>query len=141
MPIHVSIDHTHRLVIARGEGTFTDDDAFGYQRGVWSQPEVAGYNELIDMTDVEEIALPSYSRVEVLASLSASMDDPDQKSKSAVVAPSDLAFGLGRMFEMRRSMSEKSTKEVRVFRTLPEALEFLGLKDIEIYGNPAEAER
>jgi len=33
------------------------------------------------------------------------------------------------MYEMYREMNEHSTKEVRVFRTREEALEWLGLQD------------
>ena len=126
MPIEFSIDHENRLVRAKGHGTFTDEDVFSYQRDVWSRPELAGYNELMDMSEVRQIALPSIERVRDLAKLSASMDAEKSGSKFAIVAPSDLAFGLGRMYEMYRDLQSQSTKQVGVFRTLQEALEFLG---------------
>ena len=129
MPIEFSIDHEKRLVRAKGSGTLSDEDVFSYQRDVWSRPEVAGYHELMDMSEVRQIALPSMDRVRDLAKLSASMDAEKAASKFAIVAPFDLAFGLGRMYEMYRDLQAQSTKQVGVFRTLQEALEFLGVED------------
>jgi hypothetical protein len=96
---------------------------------------VAGYNELMDMSDVMQIALPSIERVRDLAKLSASMDVDKSGSKFAIVAPADLAFGLGRMYEMYRDLQSQSTKQVGVFRTLKEAWEFL-----EMEGEPPKAQ-
>ena len=45
MPIDYQIVHERRLVMAQGRGTLTDRDVFGYQRDVWSLPEVPGYDE------------------------------------------------------------------------------------------------
>jgi hypothetical protein len=126
MPIKHSVDHRHRLVIARGVGILTGQDIFGYQRSVWSNPDLVGYNELMDMTHVEHIALESIGRVEQLASVSASMDTPTVLAKFAIVAPDDIAFGLGRMYQTYRSLDERSTKEVGVFRTWKDALVFVG---------------
>jgi hypothetical protein len=128
MPIDYQIDHAHRLVIARGRGVFGDTDVVDYQRAVWTRPDVAGYDELVDMRAVEHIASPSLSRVRDLAWFSATMDTP-RESKFAIVAPSDFAFGLGRMFEAHRRSEPRTTKIVSVFRAMPEALTFLGLDE------------
>jgi hypothetical protein len=53
MPIDYHIDHAHRLVVARGRGIFSTSDVMTYQLEVWSQPEVAGFDELVDMSGVE----------------------------------------------------------------------------------------
>jgi hypothetical protein len=127
VPLEHSIDHVRRIVFARGFGVLTDEDFFGYQEEVWSQSEVTGYDELVDMTAVEDVVVSSTERVHDLAALAASMDRPTDRSKFAIVAPDDLAFGLGRMFETMRSMMPESTKKVRVVRTRAEALEFLGI--------------
>jgi hypothetical protein len=106
----------------------TDEEVFGYQSTVWSSPEFAGFDELVDMSGVERIALPSVSRVRDLAFFSAAMDAPDRETKLAIVAPSDMAFGLGRMLEAYRGSVPQSKKKVGVFRTMAEALKFLGLE-------------
>ena len=128
MPIEYQIDHSHRVVFAKGVGALTSDELFAYQRDVWSRPDVAGFNELADMSEVQDIVQPTSERIRKLANLSASMDI-STPSKFAIVAPQALPFGLGRMYEMYREMNEHSTKEVRVFRTREEALEWLGLQD------------
>ena len=130
MPIEYRIDHGRRIVFTKGRGTLTDSDIFGYQREVWSRHDVTGYNELMDMTDVVHIAVPSQKRVRELAALSADMDDRSTGSKFAIVAPSDVAFGLGRMYQTFRELQVQGTKQVGVFRTLEEALAFLGVEDM-----------
>jgi hypothetical protein len=126
MSIEYRIDHESRIVFAKGRDTFTDADAFGYQRDVWSRPELAGYHELMDMTDVVSIDTPSPSRVRDLALLSAAMDIAANPSKFAIVAPGDVAFGFGRMFAAHRESSPQSQKkEVAVFRSMAAALNWL----------------
>jgi hypothetical protein len=127
MPIYYRLDHRKRLVLARGYGTITETDLVTYQREVWSRPDVAGYDELVDMTGVQNIERPSVDRIMTLSTMSASMDSRSQSSKFAIVAPDDLAFGLGRMYQAYRGLDARSTKHVEVFRTLAEALEFLGM--------------
>jgi hypothetical protein len=129
MPLEYQIDHERRLVMATGHGTLTDQDVFGYQCDVWSRPELMGYNELVDMTAVDDIALPSTQRVRDLAALSAAMDSPQTSSRFAIVAPEKLAFGLARMFQIYREMDPRSTKKVAVFRSLEAAEAWLAAPD------------
>ncbi len=128
MPITHHILHPNRLVVALCRGTLTDSEVFTYQKEVWSDPAIAGYDELVDMDEVERIALPSVERVRDLADLSAGMDAPGTASKLAIVASADLAFGLGRMYGTRREMNRKTTKQVEVFRSREQALEWLGVR-------------
>jgi len=127
MPIEFTIDHARRLVLATARGVLTGQDVFGYQRTVWSRADVQGYNELLDMRAVEGIDIASVDNMRALAQLSASMDIPATSSKFAIVATSDEAFGLSRMYETYRHLEDKSTKQVAVFRTLTEAYAYLGV--------------
>jgi hypothetical protein len=127
MPIRYRIDSERRLVVAAGFGEVHHEDVFGYQQTVWARPDVKGFDELVDMTRVEHIVLPSTESIKRLAELSAGMDDPARPSRFAVVAPAHLSFGLGRMFQMHRELDPRSTKKVGVFRTLDEALAYLGI--------------
>jgi hypothetical protein len=129
MPIEYRIDHERRIVFVKGRGILTDEDIFGYQREVWSRSDVGGYNELMDMGEVDHVALPSGKRVHDLALLSASMDKKSIGSKFAIVARSKEAFGLGRMYQMYREMETQGAKEVGVFHTMDDALAFLGIED------------
>jgi hypothetical protein len=129
MPIDHVIDHEHRLVLARGRGTFSDQDVFNYQREVWSLPEIAGYDELMDLTEVKAIPEASNERLCELASLAVEMDTSGKRSRFAIIAPEDLGFGLASMFATFRGADERSKKEVAVFRTRAEAFAFLGVPD------------
>ena len=126
MPIEYRIVHEHRILIAKARGNVIEEDIFGYQHEVWSRTEVDGYDELVDMSDVERIVLPSINRVRELVSASANMDKPS-KSRFAIVAPNDYAFGLARMFQAYRELDVRSTKRVAVFRCMEDALAFLNL--------------
>ena len=113
MPLDYRIDHDQRLVVTRGHGTLSERDFFAYQRELWSRPEVAGYSELIDMSEVDALVEPSADGVHALAELAARMDPPFGGGKLAIVAPTDLTFGLGRMYQAYRELSETGhAKEV-----------------------------
>jgi len=129
MPIEYRIDHERKTIFAKGVGAFTALDMFNYQREAWSQPGVAGYNELVDMTEVTEIVDPSVDHIRQIVELAASMDPPDGNARFAIVAPNKLMFGLGRMYEAYRELQPGSTKVVRVFKTVREAMDFLGLEE------------
>ena len=128
MPLEHRIDHRLRLVLTRAVGTLTDEEVFAYQREVWSRPDVAGYDELVDMSDVEHVAVPSPDRVTQLASFSAAMDARAPASRFAIVAPRDYEFALGRMYGAHRELDGRGTKRVGVFRARAEALAWLGLE-------------
>ena len=128
MPIEFKVDAQRRLVTVRIHGTLTDDEIFGYQRETWARPEIAGFDELVDMNDVEHIAVPSATRVRDLAELSAGMDVPTMPSKLAIVAATSLAYGLARMYETYRSLDRRSVKQVSVFRSTRDALKWLGFE-------------
>ncbi len=49
-------------------------------------------------------------------------------SRRAAVAPSDLAFGLARMYE---ALTQLEHGEFQVFRTMNEAMEWLGLTSVQ----------
>src|SRR5690348_2984159 len=117
MPIEHEIDLPRRRISARVTGTLTDPEIFAYQREVWSRPEVQGFDELVDMTAADHVAVPSTARVQELAQVSARSDPPAGSARMAIVAPQDLAYGLGRMYQTFRALDAASTKEVRVFRS------------------------
>ncbi len=125
MPIDHRIDHTRRLVIAEGRGEVTEQDIFGYQREVWSRPEVTGYHELVDMSGIKSMPTPEAGRMRELAILAAGTDVPHPGARLAIVANNDLAYGLAQMYAAYRSVNPQSTKRVEVFRSLDEALRWL----------------
>ena len=128
MPITWRINHLRRIVLAAGQGTLTDQDVFIYQKTVWSRKDVAGYDEVMDMTDVRKIVPPSAARIHQLAEVAAKMESSNSTSKFAIIAPSDEAYGLGRMFKGFRAYQDGGARNVEVFRSPEEAMAFLGLE-------------
>jgi hypothetical protein len=68
MPLSYRIDPDRRLVVTRGNGVLKDHEVFDYQNEVWSRADVAGYDELIDMSDVTQILLRRSNGCETLPS-------------------------------------------------------------------------
>ena len=130
MPITYKIYHNQHLVVASCRGHLTGDEFFEYQQTAWSRPEISGYNELVDLSEVDEIVAPNVTRLRQLADLSASMDAPGKASRFAIVAVTELQFALGRMYSTWRNSDHRTSKQAQVFRSLSEALEWLGLKCI-----------
>ena len=129
MPLQYWVDEDRKLVVAKAAGVMSDEDVFAYQHDAWSRRELAGYTELVDMSEVERIDLPSVDRIRELAQVAASLDPAGGgSSKLAIVATRDFAFGLARMYETYRELQAGSSKPVGVFRTLQEAMSFLGLE-------------
>jgi len=125
MPIEYQIDHVRRLVSTSAKGILTAEDIFNYQSEVWSRPDVRGYDELVDMSEVESIVSPTSRKMRQLADIAASMDEATVAAKFAIVAPKDLEYGLGRMYGALRDSDPRSTKKVCVFRTAEDALAWI----------------
>ncbi len=125
MPLAFRLDREAHVIVAAGYGTLTDEQVFDYQHQISSRDDTIGYDELVDVTHVKEIRLPSTDRVRDLAAVAAGTDAARGSSRLAIVAPSDLAFALGRMFQTNRELDARSRREVGVFRTTKEALAFL----------------
>jgi len=127
MPVSCRINHLRRIVLAAGHGILNDQDVFIYQKTVWSRKDIAGYDELMDMTDVQKIVPPSTARIRQLAEVASKMESSNSTSRFAILAPSDEAYGYGRMFQAFRTYQDGGTRNVEVFRTAEEVLVFLGL--------------
>jgi len=125
MPIEVRLDPERRWVVAEGHGVVSLEDMLRYQQDVWSRPDVAGWDELVDMSDVREAVAPTAARMQELAARAVSMDHASEGSRLAIVAPQHEFFGLARMYEAYRGLAGHSTKQVAVFRDRGEAAVWL----------------
>ncbi len=128
MPIAFRVDHERRVVVAVAHGVLTLQEMFQYQRDLAAQPGIEGYYELVDMTPVTDVGASPATQFRGLAGFAATTDQPGRRSRFAIVAPTDLLFGLGRMYQAYRASEPGSTKEVGVFRTQEEACAFLDIR-------------
>ena len=124
MPLRYQIDDEHRLVQTKGYGVLTDQEVFEYKQSVWSLPQVAGYDELFDVSGVDRVDFPSAERLRELARLSAAMD-VRFPSRVAVVANDLVTFEVARMYEIFRKLDRRSTRDVSVFLKVEEAVAWL----------------
>jgi hypothetical protein len=125
MPIVHSIDRNARVVVAVWQGVMIEADVFAYQREVWSRPDVLGFDELVDMTGVTEFVMPSTDTVRQLVDLAAQKDVPDIRSRVAIVAATNHAYGLARMYQTYRELDPRTNRDIEVFRTLAAARAYL----------------
>jgi hypothetical protein len=117
MPLRYQIDDANRLVLTTGHGALTDQEVFEYKQSVWSLERVAGYDELIDMRDVQKLDVPTAERLRELARLSAAMD-VRVPSKVAIVANDPVTVEVARTYEVLRKLDRRSTRKVNVFLTV-----------------------
>ena len=126
MPIRYRIDHELELVVTHVEGVVGDEDLLAYARSFPNDPDfVSGYAGLVDASGLERIAVTG-DGVRGLAHLTERMEKLLSGSKVAIVAVTDEAFGVARMYQGVRGAVPY---EVRVFRELVEAQRWLDLPE------------
>ena len=124
MPIKKQHDPTINLttVICTGEISFDEImyTMIRYYQGIDGPPTKMVLWDL-SRASAENI---SANELEEIAQLRLDNDKQMTSGKTAVVAPSDINFGLSRMF---LSKTVEARRYLRVFRTLDEAEEWLGI--------------
>jgi hypothetical protein len=128
MPITFQIDHERRRVTAIATGIIGEHDLIEYQQNAWSQPAIAGFDELLDASQADKLLDINPDSLRKVALQAAAMDAADKPSKFAIVAPQDAFFGLGRMYEALRSQVSDTLKEVSVFHSREDAEQWLQSK-------------
>ena len=126
MAIEYGIDAGHRLLLMKGNGILTVEDILGYLRDVLARPEVAGCNELLELSEVQEVVLTTMGKMQLFAQLAKGLGAASA-TKLAIVAKNDMASGLGKLFEMYSSMQGGNAKQVGIFGSMAEALSFLNI--------------
>ena len=125
MPIVYRADSAKRRILAEASGAIGQQDLFTYQQTVGTRPEWADYDELFDVSHVDSLLDIRIDNLKAVADLAASMDKPEYPSKFAIVAPQDLYFGLGRMYESLRESAPHSSRRIAAFRSRAEAERWL----------------
>jgi hypothetical protein len=125
MPITFEIDRIRKTVFAQASGVLTKEDFFAYQNALQASTELLYFNECIDLSAVEDVIDATDANMMGLARLSVQLDDPAQPTRLAIIAQSDLHYGLARMYEAYRSMQPKNSRQVSIFRNRDDALRWL----------------
>ena len=122
MPCAYEIDPDYRLIRTRIWGLLIYAELTANRLQMENDPAFqADFSQLADLRDVTAIALTG-DQIRDFAAHSPFIPG----TRRALVVSSDVAFGLGRMYEnYREAISPKD--QIRIFRHLKEAEEWLGL--------------
>ena len=120
MPGSYLIDVENRLVYSRGWGILTDDEVASHAGTLRADPRFnPDFRQIIDFSDLTEIRL-TVAGIHGVAQINPFRRD----ARRAFVVPSDVAYGLARMFE---GFTNSDPEQFRVFRSVGPALEWVGL--------------
>ncbi|HWY68574.1 MAG TPA: hypothetical protein VNX88_07905 [Terriglobales bacterium] len=120
MPVNVSVDRRRKLVITTYSGDVTDADVAHQISQVREQaPYGPAYRAITDFTQVTQFNISS-SEIRSVAD----SESPLAEAQRVMVAPSDVAYGTSRMFQV---LALRTRPNITVVRTLAEAYAKLGI--------------
>ena len=125
MPISHQINEDLNVVISNLEGKITDSELLHSYKNLYENPSwKPGFSEIVDMrkadmSNVSPTGLKKLSDLVTSYTINAKI-----QFKTAIIAPDDLPFGLGRLYE---AYSDESPESTSVFREIDKAFEWLGL--------------
>ena len=125
MPLSYTLHPSLDLVATRFVGVVTDDEFIALYRALFEDEGYRpGMNELADLRQVTslDLSVAALRRVEYHTRMRYGPDGP--AFRSALIAPGDLAYAIGRMYEI---FATAGPEQVGVFRTADEAFACLGL--------------
>lgn len=127
MPVEYKIVKSLGIVFSDANGVLIDADAIVHQDMLRSDPDFdPSFQQVLDFTDVTEFKL-STQAIHTLA-----QRNPFGKGfRRAFVAPSRIAFGCARMFQI---LTDEYEDEINVFEEMSAALDYLGLKKEQFVG-------
>ena len=125
-----TIDTTKNLLIYRPEGVINGESIMGYIQGVLRDPDYQpGLLEYIDLSGVSEWQL-SHSEVEKVTHFDNLDMAPIKKiSRTGIYAPTDVAFGMARMYQ---ALAEKYHSSIFISKNQDEVLKYLGCSGDDI---------
>ena len=114
------------LVITYFTGRVSDEEFVDlYRRMLNDEEYVPGTDELADLRDVESLNLSALALRRVEELTEERYAGTDASFRTAIVAPRDQAYGIGRMYEV---FAEEGPENVRVCRDMEDALEWLQIE-------------
>jgi len=124
MPIEFEHDRARSLLTVRMHGTVSGADLVAYAQHAVDDPEIdAATRDFIDLSGVTSVPIDS-DGLRKFDSILQSGGRVENPGKMAIYAPTDLTFGMARMFQSYR---DGTAIDVQVFRAEDEALAFLDL--------------
>lgn len=120
MPATHYIDRERKTVFAKATGNLTLAELLNERESMRSNPDFdPSFSFLMDLRDVTGLHITN-AELRILAANSAH----DQSAKHAYVVPSDVVFGMARIYA---AISKVNDDTVQVFRDIGSARAWLGL--------------
>lgn len=124
-PITHSIDEDLQLLITTWSGAVTDAEMMAAFRAAYADSRwVPGFNEVTDLRRANVGAVTSDGLRALRLLVAESVAGYSGRFKTSILAPTDLGFGISRMYEM---MSDESSESVRVCRDADDAAAWVGI--------------
>jgi hypothetical protein len=125
VPISYRIDKAARVVVCTHTGKTSDTDFIQTYTSLFNDPEYeAGIPKLIDLRKADSVGRSGNALMVIGDVLKRQYAGSSVKTRIAIVAPADLSFGLGRMYDM---LTNDAPQKVGVFRSVEKAVEWLGV--------------
>jgi len=130
MPAQHFIDNDAKTIITTWKGEANDlnflDTLERYQKDIQSNPDYLTYNEIVNLGDATELnfTIPGLLKIGRIASRT---DRSEAQRKLAIVVNSDKAFRFAKLYETYRGFVKSSNKEVNVFRTQHDAMNWISI--------------
>ena len=130
MPISYQVHADLGLFVTRYVGVVTNDEVNKVYRSILSDPELRhGFNALVDLQEVKKFEITVDSMWSVSALFVRFYEGRPESMRTAVLAPSDIAYGLGRMYGR---YANPDPEKVTVFRDASKAMRWLGLNSLSL---------
>jgi len=135
------IDNENKVIIT----TFAPEEATlklfiqafsNYQEELQFLPEYQEYHELVDFRPILSINVIA-AELKEFSNLTLATDHRQSVTKLALLVDSKPAYTLARVYQMLRNFSPGSKKQVKVFRGMDEAYEWLCQDDTAQTDRPA----
>lgn len=128
MPITFHVLPARNLIVSRYWGEIGDAEFIESYRRLCARPDVRpGSRELVDLRDVTDMPITASAMREVAEIVETFLGDEGQTMQTAVIASTELEYGLSRMYQ---AFASASPEQVEVFRSPEEALAWLGLGEV-----------
>lgn len=132
MPANHHVDNKAQLIITTWEGEARDIEFIEaikkYQNDIQNHSDNISYNEVVDLSSITGIKLTTEG-IRNIGVVAAKTDHIEVNRKLAIIVSSNLAFGLARMYEVYRSFTKNSHKEICVFKSKKDALEWVQINN------------
>jgi hypothetical protein len=123
VPIHYETDRAKRILIAGVKGVLEDADLLDYATRLLDDSELKqADHELVDLRELEPGSNVSTQALRQLADFWAEAYDRMSGGKLAIIADSDVAFRMTRMYQSYR---DDGPDQIRIFRRADEAQAWL----------------